>query len=256
MKSFVHRPKNGFWRCVAPCLSLAMVVACAEQVQQGAEAFNNFTANLTDASRSSAITEVYHGPKARVAVSRFEVKRGVPADLSDGLAGMLRAALAESGRFAPIEPLEQEDLVALKGGSSVQFVKESTAVAGDRFSSPDLLVFGEVAEFDEGTSGNKATFLGNSEIGRWLGNTVLDVKSSHIAINLRLVDAHTTDIVASKVVTRKTSDVSNLSFAGGELGFGLQGYATSPMGQAIRLAVEDATRFLIEATPPRYFQPQ
>lgn len=205
-------------------------------------------------SRQPEFTDIYHGPTARVAVSRFEVTRGMPRDLSDGLAGMLRAALAESGRFTPIEPLKQEDLDALKGGPDVRFVEESSMVAGQKFRRPDLLVFGEVTEFEQAASGNRATFLGNSEIGKWLGNTVLDVRSSHISINLRLVDADTTGIVASKVVTRKVSDLNNLSFPGGELGFGLQGYTKSPMGQAIRLAVEDATHFLIEATPPEYFR--
>ena len=94
MKSFVHRPEERI-------LALRRAVPQPRDGRRlrgaGAAGRRGFQQLHGQPHRRVAfigITEVYHGPKARVAVSRFEVKRGVPADLSDGLAGMLRAALA------------------------------------------------------------------------------------------------------------------------------------------------------------------
>jgi len=249
--SLVRRAAEiGFRHLVAWCLCSVLLGGCTETLRQLTETAENGLAP----SRQQEFTEPYHGPKAHVAVSRFTVTSRAPAQIGEGLADMLRAALAESGRFTPIEPLKPEDLDALKGGSAVKFVSQKAKTTGEKFVKPDLLVLGAVTEFEQGNSENKATFLGNSPIGRLLGSTLLDVKSSDISINIRLVDVTTNNIVASTVVSRKVSDIDNLSFPGGNLGFGLQGYAKPPMQQAIRLAVEDAVHFLIEATPPKYFQ--
>jgi curli biogenesis system outer membrane secretion channel CsgG len=41
---------------------------------------------------------------------------------------------------------------------------------------------------------------------------------------------------------------------GGELGVGLSGYSKTPMATALREAVEQAVKFLVERTPPEYFR--
>jgi curli biogenesis system outer membrane secretion channel CsgG len=241
MNSLARTTEIGLRHLLVGSLGLLLLGGCAEIAQRIGEGVDG----ALKPSRSQQFTEVYHGPKALVDVKRFDVTGRAPPDLGEGMADMLRVALAESGRFTPIE-----DLDSIKGGSSVELVKRSDD------GGADLLVVGAVTAFERAISGNQARILPNSAFGKWLGSTVLAMQSDYIAMNVRLIDAKTGHIVSSKTVSGRTSDVNDLSFAGGELGLGLQGHARTPMEQAIRSALEDAVVFLIDATPTEYFQPR
>jgi curli biogenesis system outer membrane secretion channel CsgG len=248
-----------FWRSsvchwVGP-LGLAVLVSLATAgcVTDAMRNVGEQTAEVVDPPAAKPATP-YAGPKVRVAVSRFDVlapKAG--AEVGQGLADMLRIALVESGRFRALESLTAADLAALQGpgGSGLQ----ATALAGQKFSRPDLLVIGTVTEFEPDVSRTNTDLSQLSFLNDLIGPTKFGFGSSHVVISLRLVEPDTTEIVAATEVEGTASSFDGLEMAGGgELGVGLSGYSKTPMATALREAVEQAVKFLVERTPPEYFR--
>lgn len=234
---------------IAALVALTTAGCVTDALRKGGEG----TAAMIDPAPAHAGLP-YSGPRVRVAVSRFDVlapKAG--AEVGPGLAEMLRVALVESGRFRALEPLTPADLAALQrpGAGAV----EATALAGERFSRPDLLVIGTVAEFEPDVSRTNTDLSQMSFLNNLIGPTKFGFGSSHVVISLRLVEPATTEIVAATKVEGTASSFDGFDTSGsGELGVGLSGYSNTPMATAMREAVEQAVAFLVESTPPEYFR--
>lgn len=224
-------------------------------VTDGMLAAGDRTVNAIGGGRPEAFTDSYAGPRVRVAVSRFDVVAPqAQDDVGAGLADMLRVALAETSRFRALQPLNEEDLAALTGPAGAPAGSQAVAIAGQRFARPDLLVIGTVTEFEPNVSATSTSIGPDSFLNQFIGATTMGFGTSHIAVNLRLVEPETTEIVAATTVEAKASAIDAFDMAGGELGMGLSGYAHTPMEKALRQVIEEATAFLIEKTPPEYFR--
>ena len=202
---------------------------------------------------NAAAGERYEGPKARLSVASFTVKAPRAKDVGgDGLADMLATALFESNRYIVLE-------------------RHALAVASEQTQRADLLVIGAVTEFEPGAAGGKTSVLdrgantkpaegkksGKSTFGNILGSMTGGVAVSHVAIDLRVVDARTSRVVAATKVEGKATDfdLSGLEpLAGSKLGVGLSAHARTPMEKAIRLAIHQAVEFVSNETPATYYR--
>jgi hypothetical protein len=93
-------------------------------------------------------------------------------------------------------------------------------------------------------------------IGKILDGATGSVAMSHVAIDLRVVDARTSRVVAATRVEGRAADLdlSGLGkLAGSNLGVGLSVYARTPMEKAIRLAIREAVQFVGTKTPSEYY---
>jgi curli biogenesis system outer membrane secretion channel CsgG len=215
----------------------------------------NHAVNAIGTPRPAEFTDDYQGPLVRVAVSRFDVQAAkADQSIGVGLADLLRAALAETRRFAPLEPITEAEFAMLDGPTGAKVAPATLTVADQSFPKPDLLVIGTITEFEPDTSKTETRIASSAPFASMLGGGSLGFETSHLAVSLRLVEPKTMEIVAATVVEAKASAISSFDLPGGDLGVGLSGHAKTPMEKAIRQAIEQAVHFLIESTPEQYFR--
>lgn len=224
---------------------------------------------------NEASAEPHEGAKARIAVAAFVVKTPRAKDaVGDGLADMLATALFQSNRYVVLERQALPVVFAEQQLGATGLVRPETVAIRGQIEGAELLVVGAVTEFEPGTSGAKATLgasiggtsdaltggkdrRGGEAIGGLIDSLVGAVKTSHVAIDLRIVDARTARLVAATSVEGRASDIElgGLGRLGGSgLTGGLSAYARTPMEKALRLAIQEATRFIVSRTPVEYYR--
>jgi curli biogenesis system outer membrane secretion channel CsgG len=219
----------------------------------------------------------YNGPKAKVAVADFEWKvggsgstttitgaGGQPITISHsrqqgyttGLRDMLTTALVQSKRYRVLErqnisSLQQEMALSDSGYTDKSGVKKGG------IKGADLLIMGAVTGWDPGTSGGGGGLLGGT-VGKIAG-AMGSVKKSKMAMDIRLVDTRTSEVLSATRVEGTARDVNLGALAGvwggsGAMAGGLGAYAKTPMEKAIRTCLYKATKYIAENTPQEYMK--
>ncbi len=223
----------------------------------------------------------YNGPKARIAVADFEWKvgggsttkisgfgvgQGITIQHSEyagyatGLRDMLTTALVQSGRYRVLErqnidSLKQEMALARTGYTDKSGIKKGG------IKGADLLIMGAITGWEPGASG-KGGGLGGGYLGKaaaiWAGISGA-VKKSKMAMDIRIVDTHTSEVLAATRVEGEAKDVNfgaalgALTGSGGMSG-GLGAYAKTPMEKAIRTCIYEAVKYIVAHTPKEYMK--
>jgi len=202
--------------------------------------------------------EHYNGPKARIAVARFENKTAdaqswYSPSIGDGMADMLTTALVNSGRYIVLEResldtvLDEQDL-----GASGR-IRQDTAAAIGEIEGAELLVVAAVTEFSGNAGGTRAG--GGGIGGRVFGAIAGGSRKAHMAIDLRVVDATTSRILAATSVEGEAKDFNIGGALGGwtgsvGLGGALSTWKNTPREKALRQVIGAAVDYVISVTPP------
>jgi curli biogenesis system outer membrane secretion channel CsgG len=126
--------------------------------------------------------------------------------------------------------------------------------------SPDLIINVAVTDFEPQASGGSAGTGGGGGVnsgvlGGLLGATL---NKAHIALDIRVTDAATAQIVAQGRVQGQATDISGAvmagSFSGWALGSNLFAYANTPMEKAIRICIFEAVRYITRSIPEKYYK--
>ena len=82
------------------------------------------------------------------------------------------------------------------------------------------------------------------------------LKKAHLAIDVRIIDAKTSQIVAAATVTGSATSVGALGGAniGGRLPVALGGFSKTPTEQAIRTCIQKAVEYIVTKTPAAYYR--
>ena len=203
----------------------------------------------------------YSGAKARIAVADFDVKAAkATGEIGTGLREMLVTALINSNRFSVVErqvlgAVMQEQELAVSGaaqaGSGAQRGKIKTA---------DIIITAAVTEFEPEATGGRAGIGGGGGIGGGILGGVLGgaLNKAHMALDIRIVDTSTSEILAATRVQGQATDVAGglgLGFLGSwALGGGLSGYANTPMEKAIRTCIVEAVNYISQSVPASYYK--
>lgn len=219
----------------------------------------------------------YSGPKARVAVAKFDWKVGTRGGTTTirglgrrditvthertgvmtGLRDMLTTVLVQSGRY---RVLERQELGSIKEEIALGeegYAEKSSAIKKGKIKGADLLVVAAITGWEPGTSGTGAG-IGLGTKG-FLGGVLGSMKKSSLAMDIRIIDTSTSEVLAATRVEGEARDV-NLGVLAGALigdvglGAGLSTYAKTPMEKAIRTAINEAVKYIVSATPPEYFK--
>jgi len=214
----------------------------------------------------------YNGPKAKIMVAKFGWDVGTSAKrrvrvrgpwwvnwemteeeegYTEGLRTMLVTTLVQSKRFRVLEREVFDQLV------------EEAKLSGDTLNikGADLLIVASVTAWEPGikkTGGSLGGLL-PGKTGVILGALSSAVKKSYMAMDIRIIDAKTSEILAATRVEGIAKEI-NLGALGASifgsvpLAGGLSIYSKTPMEKAIRLCIKEAVKYIIENTPKEYFK--
>lgn len=228
----------------------------------------------------------YSGPRARLAVAKFQWKvrkkgsritiKGLPGTQGitisreeegymSGLQDMLTTALFQSKRYRVVERQELGAVVQEQKLGQTGVVSKKTAAKSGAVKGADILVVAAITGWEPGTSGASAGG-GGGVIGGKLGKVLAigagiggAMKKSSMAMDIRLIDSSTSEILAATNVDGVAKDINFGVLAGGFMGAagmggGLSGFAKTPMEKAIRTCIYEAVKFLVAETPKEYFK--
>lgn len=238
---------------------LPLMVLCLLAPVSRAMAWTQPTAQVDNNAGTQAMPP-YTGPKARIAVSEFEVKAArADGEIGTGLREMLSTALVNSQRFRVLErqvlnAIMQEQELAASGAA------QAGGVQRGQIRTADLLITAAVTEFEPEASGGRAGLLGGgrsrgSLIGAVVGGAM---NKAHMALDIRIIDTSTSEVLAATRVQGQATDVAGGLFAGvlGSVGLGggLSAYANTPMEKAIRVCIIEAVKYIAQSVPADYFK--
>ena len=209
-------------------------------------------------SMADARADHYNGPKARIAVARFENKTAdsynwYSPSIGDGMADMLTTALVNSGRYIVLERDSLDTVLSEQDLGASGRIREDTAAAIGEIEGAELLVVAAVTEFDGNAGGTRAG--GGGIGGRIFGAIAGGSRKAHMAIDLRVVDSRTSRILAATSVEGEAKDFNiGGALAGytGSVGLGgsLSTWKNTPREKALRQVIGAAVDYVISVTPP------
>jgi len=235
-------------------LSAALLAGCPTGTGTTTNVREGSGQNMADVA-----AEHYNGPKARIAVARFENKsadsyRWYSPEIGDGMADMLTTALVNSGRYIVLERQNLDTVLSEQDLGASGRVREDTAAAIGEIEGAELLVVAAVTEFDDNSGGTQGA-VGGGRWGRALGALAGGTRSAHMAIDLRVVDATTSRILAATSVEGEAKDFNLGGALGGwtgsvGLGGALSTWENTPREKALRQVIGEAVNYIISVTPP------
>lgn len=204
----------------------------------------------------------YSGPKARIAVADFDVKAAkATGEIGSGLREMLVTAMVNSNRFSVLERQQlgavmQEQELAASGAAQ----QGTGGAQRGKIKTADIIVTAAVTEFEPAVSGGAAGIGGGGGVASGVLGGLLGaaMNKSHMAIDIRIVDTSTSEVLASTRVQGQASDVAGGFMAGfmgsWGLGAGLGAYSNTPMEKAIRICIIEAVRYIAQVVPANYYK--
>jgi len=236
-------------------LVLAFFTACAP------------TAKVTSAggpSIAEAQAEKYNGPKARIAVGEFQDKTAKGGwhggwmgmwgiefrDIGEGMRDMLTTALFNTNRFIVLERQQLGEVIKEQDLGATGRIKKGTEAPVGEIYGAELIVTAAVTEFESAAKGAAG---GTRVLGVTVGG---GAKKAHIAIDLRIIDTKTSQIVAATTVEGSATSfgAAGATVIGGKLPVALGGFSKTPTEQAIRVCIQKAVEYIVSQTPAQYYR--
>ena len=214
---------------------------------------------VTTGGPSVAEVTTYQGPKARIAVTRFEMKAAKGDDeIGTGMSDMLVDSLFQSNRFIVLERGEglsdiKEELALSESG----YTEKGKAAEKGTLEGADILLTGAITAFEpnaEGTGGGGLAI--GLPFGLGIGGKT---KKAYIAANIRMVDVRTGRIIDSAKVEGKASDfkfgvVGGAMVGGVVLAGGFEKYKNTPMEKAVAVMLDNAIKEIVKSVPEDYYR--
>jgi curli biogenesis system outer membrane secretion channel CsgG len=243
---------RGLMRIFILVLCPIILVACASMTQPTAQ---------VDNTAGAQPLPPYSGPKARVAVADFDVKAAKATfEIGSGLREMLVTALINSNRFSVVERQVLDAVMKEQELSISGAAQPGSGPTRGQIKTADLIVTAAVTEFEPQASGGRAGIGGGGSVGSGVLGGLLGaaMNKAHMALDIRIVDTSTSEVLAATRVQGQATDVAGGFMAGFLGGFGLGGglsaYANTPMEKAIRICIIEAVRYISQVIPPQYYK--
>jgi curli biogenesis system outer membrane secretion channel CsgG len=203
----------------------------------------------------------YSGPKARVAIADFDVKAAkATGEIGSGLREMLITAMVNSNRFSVLERQQLGAVMQEQELSASGAAQQGSGPQRGKIKTADLIVTAAVTEFEPAASGGAAGIGGGGGVASGVLGGLLGaaMNKSHMAMDIRIVDTSTSEVLSSTRVQGEASDVAGgfmMGFMGSwALGGGLGAYANTPMEKAIRICIIEAVRYIAQTIPANYYK--
>ena len=215
-------------------------------------------------SIAEAQAERYDGPKARLAVGEFQDKTAKGGwtggwlgmfgmnfkQIGDGMQDMLTTALFNTNRFVVLEREQLGEVLKEQDLAATGRIKEGTEAPTGEIYGAELLITAAITEFEGGAKGVGG---GTKVLGVTVGG---GVKKAHIAMDIRVIDTKTSQIVAATSVEGSATNIAlgGLTNIGGSLPIALGGFSKTPTEKAIRVCIQKAVEYIVSQTPADYYR--
>jgi curli biogenesis system outer membrane secretion channel CsgG len=182
------------------------------------------------------------GLKKRIAVVNFEDKARYGHNIGQGIADMLVTKLVESDQYLVVERNELDALLKEQGLGQSGLVTQQSAAKVGQLLGVEMIVTGSVSEFGEKKSkvGGGIGSLGGFNIG-------VATKTARVAVDIRLVNTSTGEIIAAKSADGEDSStgldnvgIEDVNFHNSET------WNNTQLGIASRIAIEKCVEYINE----------
>jgi hypothetical protein len=162
--------------------------------------------------------------------------------------------LVRSGRFIVLERRALAQVIGEQDLGASGRVENGTEAPIGEIEGAELLVTGIVSEFEPNYQGQSIVLATK----KYPVALTLNLRHAHLAIDLRIIDARTSRILAATSVEGRATDfgggiVGRVGGGSTRMGIGLAGYRNTPMEQAIRKCLAVATSYIAAQTPQHYY---
>jgi len=216
---------------------------------------NQNTANINEVAQQS-----YNGPKARIAVARFTDKSNDAnwwrKEIGEGMADQLTTALVGTNRFIVLERQALDAVLSEQDLAVSGRVSADSGAAYGQIEGAEMVVVASVTEFDDDNSGTSVG--GSGFMGDVFSSVSAGFSSSHMAIDLRLIDTRTSRILAATSIEGGSKDFDFTSaatnFGGALVGGNISGWSNTPKEKALREVIIKAVSYLESKVPKTYYR--
>lgn len=210
--------------------------------------------------------EAADGPKKRIAIKKFENKTAIDSQgqykIGTGMVEMLTTAMVNTGRFIVLERQAMEDVMEEQNFGASGRVKGKTAAKIGEVEGAELLIYGAVTDYmaDQSGAGAQVGQSSGMGLGAMFGPVGMAVgaiaggvagsasaSKAHVAMDLRIVDAHTGRVVSATSVEGSPKDIGGSLQIGP---FGGAGFTKTPIGMAIRDCINNAVNWMLITSFP------
>lgn len=170
--------------------------------------------------------------------------------IGEGMRDMMTTALFKTDLFLVMERDQLAEVIREQDLGASGRVKQGTEPPIGEIHGADLMVVASVTEFDSGAKALKGSFdIGGVKVGGRAGK-------AHMAIDVRVVDLKTSQIVAATSVVGSASSIGVESSKDlmGILPPSLGAFKKTPLEKALRTCIEKSVQYICDKTPPEYFR--
>ncbi len=180
--------------------------------------------------------------KPTIAVAEFKNQSGAAwwrGGMGWEIAGMVTNELASTGHFRVVERNKLQHVLREQDLAASGRIRRSTAARMGQLTGAKYLVLGTVTSYEEATEGTDAGF---SFKGISIGGKK---KNAYVAVDLRVVDSTTGEIVAARTIEAKAKS-GGLRLGLHKWGFGgrFGKFSKTPAGKAVRACVMHIVDYL------------
>lgn len=167
------------------------------------------------------------------------------------LADALMNELVSTGNFQVVERKELGQVLSEQELAELGLVREGTEAERGELTGADYIILGKVTSYEEGVASESTGRRGGIRIGpvRVGGGSRDSEQESYVAIDLRVVDSTTAEVVYARTIEGKATSESsgasgNISISGVSFGQDSSESNRAPVGRALRAALIEATDYL------------
>lgn len=178
--------------------------------------------------------------KKTVAVFEFQNNSGYTsmANLGQDFSAQLSDALIQSGKFIVLTRKDLDVVMAEQDLAASDRMAKSNAAQTGKIVPAQILVKGQITEFEENTSG------GGQGLGIAGFSVGLKKASAHMAVIIQLIDSTTGEILESKRVEGQASG-SGVDFGySGAFDLSSSSFKKTPVGKAAQITIDQAVDYI------------
>jgi curli biogenesis system outer membrane secretion channel CsgG len=206
----------------------------------------------------------YSGPRARISVAEIKdqtAQGGISPhwmerfritwkEIGEGMREMLVTALFQTKHFVLLERDLLPEILKEQDMAGSGRVQSGTAPATGGIIGTDLIITGAVTEFIADAYGAKGA------ADAWGTQIDASVNKGYVGLDIRIVDAKTSEVVVATYVMGKASNYGFAAEPGPEskLPVSLSVFARTPAERAIRSAIQKAAADIVSMVPKEYFR--